>query len=229
MKTEVVLNSSDREIFGIVIKQSTKGEFLSITDLQKAYEKARWQYGWSEKNISMILQTKDVKERMYYLLLERGLIKLSIVSFMEMIEREGVSKVLKGLEVYKTTGKGDNKSVMCDPYIWMLIAMEMNPMLYAKVVIWLTDSLIFDRVDAGSEYKPMNVAINSIIEKPNYPDYAKAINSRVFGHHQTGIRNLACAKELRKIADIEKFLINAIEQKMITKEEQIFQCIQNYK
>ena len=229
MKTNVILQSTDRELFGIVIRQSTKEKYLSLTDLQKAYEKARWQFGWSDKRVSDIFSNIETKERIYYLLKEQDIIKTGFPAFMEMIEKEGVVNVLKGLEIYKTTGRGDNKAVMCDPYIWMLVALELNPMLYAKVIIWLTDSLIFDRIDAGSEYKPMNVAINSIIEKPNYPDYAKAINNKVFGHHQTGMRNIACAKELRKIADIEKFLINAIEQKMITKEERIFSCISNYK
>ncbi len=148
---------------------------------------------------------------------------------MELVEKEGITKVLKGLGVYKTTGKGENKTVMCNPYIWVLLAMELNPMIYAKVVIWITDTLIFDRIDAGSEYLPMNKAIKSIIEKPEYSKYATEINKRVFGLHQNGIRNLACAKELRKIADIEKFIINAIEQNWLRSELDIIKAIQNYK
>ena len=228
MKTNVTLHSKDRELFGVTIKQQTQNHFLSMTDLQTAYEKARWQYGWHEKHLPMIMQTKDFKERVYHLLYERDLIKVNILTFMEMVDREGITKVLKGLGVWKTTGRGTNKSVNSDPYIWVLLAMELNPMVYAKVVMWLTDSLIFDRLEAGSEFKPMNGAIKRVVERPDYRAYARAINENVFGFHQTGMRNLASAKELNRIADIEKFVINAINMKLIKSEEDILNVIKNY-
>jgi len=228
MKTEVILISTDRELFGVTIKQSSKNSFLSVSDLQKAYEKARWQYGWSDKRINDIMSGIDTKERIYFLLKERDLIKAEISVFMEMVKNEGLTKVLKGLGVYKTTGRGENKSTYSDPYIWVLLAMELNPMLYAKVIIWLTDTLIFDRLEAGAEFLPMNTAIKSIIEKPNYPEYSKTINKKVFGVHKTGMRQLASAKELRKITDIEKYVIKCIEQGFVKTEEQILSCISNY-
>lgn len=218
MKSNVVLMSKDRDLFGITIKQNTKEQFLSITDLQKAYDKARFMYGWSDRRVNDILSSIDTKERIFYLLKERDLIKADISVFMEMIKREGLTKVLKGLGLYKTTGRGENKTVMADPYIWVLIAMELNPMLYAKVVIWLTDSLIFDRLEAGSEYLPMNSKIKTIVPNPNYPEYARLINKKVFGNHIAGIRNLASSRELKSIADIEKMIIVAIDKKWIQNE-----------
>lgn len=228
MKTEVIMKSTDRELFGVTIKQSSKNAFLSISDLQKSYEKARWQYGWSERGVNTIMQTVDFKERVYHLLFERGLVKVGIPTFMEMIDNDGITKVLKGLEVYKTTGRGENKSTYADPYIWVLLAMELNPMLYAKVVIWLTDTLIFDRIEAGSEFMPMNTAIKSIVPNPKYPDYAKAINEKVFGVHQTGMRQLASAKELRKISDIEKYIIKCISQGFIKNEAMLLKVLKEY-
>lgn len=229
MKTNVLLSSSDRELFGITITQNTKEQFLSVTDLQKAYERARWQYGWSERRIDSITQTSDFRERLYYVLENQGIIKTSILGFMEMLNKEGFTKTMKGLGVWKSTGARGNNQVMCDPYIWVLLALELNPMIYAKVIIWLTDSLIFNRIEAGSEYLPMNAAIKSVIPNPDYAKFARAINEKVFGIHQSGMRNLASAKELRKIADIEKFIINAIEQKWTTTETQIISAIVNYK
>lgn len=229
MKSNVVLKSTDRELFGVTIRQQTKGNFFSITDLQKAYDKARWIYGWSEQNITSLLQSRKMQERLYHLLKERDLIKLEISSFMEMIDNEGMTKVLKGLGVWETKGRGDNKNTSADPFIWVLIAMEMNPLLYAKVVIWITDSLIFDRIDAGLEYAPMNRAIKSVLGNPDYPKFSIAINNKVFGYHQTGMRNIASAKELRKIADIEKFIINSIEAGFIKDEASILKAIYNYK
>jgi hypothetical protein len=221
MKNNVILKSVDRELFGITIRQNTKDSMLSISDLQKAYEKARFMHGWKERRIERILSTDDFKERAFHLLNERGLLKTPHSVFTEMIEKEGFVKVLKGLGVWKTTGKGENRMVVADPYIWVLVAMEMNPLLYAKVVIWLTDTLIFDRIEAGDEFKPMNSAIKSIIESPKYSEYAILINKSVFGQHQRGIRNLASAKELREIAYKEKFVTDCIESGMIQNEEML--------
>lgn len=229
MKSNVVLKSTDRDLFGVTIRQQTKGSLFSVTDLQKSYEKARWVHGWTDRRISDIMQSNSVQERIYYLLYERGIIKAELPVFMEMTNKEGIVKVLKGLGVWKTTGKGENKTVICDPYIWVLLAMELNPKIYAKVVLWLTDSLVFDRLEAGGEYLPMNAAIKKILGTPDYPKFARAINERVFGQHQPGMRNIASASELRKIADIEKFIINAIENGWLKTEEQILNAIINYK
>lgn len=230
MKTNIVMKSADRNLFGIIIKQNTKnGQSLSVTDLIKAYEKARFQYGWSEKNISMIMNSQGFIERVYHILNERGMIKVSFLSFMEFIKNEGFIKVLKGLSVWKTTGRGENKATYADPYIWVLLAMELNPLIYAKVVMWLTDSLIFNRILAGSEFVPMNRAIASIIPNPEYSLYCREINNKVFGRHERGIRDTATDKELRLISDIEKFIIQLIEQGILTNEQQLLRVITNYK
>jgi hypothetical protein len=225
METNIVLKSKDRDLFGVVIKQETKTGFLSVSELQKAYEVARWQYGWSDKRISDLQQTDAFKERVYYLLEKQGIIKTTFPAFIEMVGKEGITKVMKGLGVYKTTGARENKATYCNPYIWILLAMELNPMIYASVVTWLTDSLIFDRVEAGDEFKPMNTAIKSIVPNPSYSKYSIAINERVFGKHLTGMRNLASSSELRKITKIEQFVANGIGIGMIKNDEQIMYSI----
>lgn len=227
MKTNVILSSSDRNLFGVTICQNTKDHSLSITDLQKAYEVARWQHGWSDKRVSDILNTKQAQERLYYVLEEKGFIKTSFVAFMELVEKQGITKVLKSLGVYKTTGKGSERRTFADIYIWILLAMELNPMIYAKVIIWITDTLVFDRIEAGSEYLPMNNKIKSIIEKPNYALYAKMINEKVFGKHIAGMRNLASAKELREIADVEKQIITAIDMNWIKNEKELLKYLKH--
>lgn len=228
MKTNVTLISEDRNLFGTIIKQQTKTGMLSVKDLQEAYNYARFQYGWSDKRISDILNNKSSIERIYHILNERELVKTTFPAFMEMVEKEGITKVLKGLKVYKTTGRGENRSTYADPYIWVLIALELNPKIYAKVVMWLTDKLIFDRIEAGTYYKPMNSAIATIVKNPKYHVYAKEMNISVFGQHQTGIRNLASSKELEQLSEIERFIISAIKMKFIDDENGILLAIKNY-
>jgi len=228
MKTNQILTSTDRELFNIIIRQSTKTQMLSITDLQEAYDKGRWMYGWKERNVKTIMQSKDFRERLYYVLFERDLIKVGIPTFMEMVETEGIVKTLKGLTLWKTTGRGGKKQVMCDTYIWVLLAMELNPMLYAKVVMWLTDTLIFNRLDAGDEFLSLNMSIRSVISNPNYSLYATEINKKVFGRHERGMRNSATSQELRKISDIEKFLVNAISMSIVKNESHLLRVINEY-
>jgi hypothetical protein len=174
------------------------------------------------------MQTNDFKERVYYLLQNQGIIKTSILGFMEMVEKEGIAKVLKGLGVYKTTGARQSKVTFANPYIWILLAMELNPMIYAAVVTWLTDTLIFDRIEAGDEFRPMNNAIKKIIPNPDYKKYAIAINERVFGKHLTGMRNLASAQELKKITKIEQFISQGINMNMIKDDTQTMYAIGNF-
>ena len=228
MKTNVTMKSQDREVFGITVRQETKNGFMSVTDLQQAYEKARWMHGWSDRNIHTVLQASGTQEKVYHLLKERNLINLGFPNFTELVESKGLITVMKGLGVWKTTGRGTNRNVVCDPYIWTLLAMELNPMLYAKVIIWLTDSLIFDRMDAGDKFKPMNAAICKLLSKPDYPTYAREINMRVFGEHITGMRNLASAKELRLISEVENTVTKAIQHGWVKTEDDILKLIRTY-
>lgn len=228
MKSNVILTSTDRELFGITIRQNTKEQFLSVTDLQKSYEKGKWMYGWTGQTINQLLLTDELTKKCYGVLLECDLIKCDMSKFMEMVNENSLIAVLKGLGVYKVTGRGENKQVMAHPYIWMSIAIELNYVLYGKVIKWITDTLIFDRIEAGNEFKPMNTAISSIVHNPNYSAYAIEINKRVFGNHITGMRNLASSKELRKIADIEKMVIKAIENKWITDENKLVKFIKGF-
>lgn len=230
MKTNVVMRSVDRNLFGVVIKQNTKnGQHLSVTDLMTAYESERLNQGWSDKRLNDIMSSISFKERVYHLLNERGMIKTDLSAFMELIDKEGVVKALKSLGVWKTTGRGENKSTYADPYIWVLLAMELNPLIYAKVVLWLTDSLIFNRILAGSEFIPMNIAISKVIQDPKYALYCCEINIKVFGRHEKGVRNSASIEELQNISDIEKFVTQLIEQGFLNTESQLLSVIRNFK
>jgi len=45
-------------------------------------------HGWSERTYHKVIDTNDFKERLFYILEDKGIIKCGISQFMEMIEKE---------------------------------------------------------------------------------------------------------------------------------------------
>lgn len=148
MVTNVTMKSKgSRGLYGVVIRQETKNSFLSLTDLQEAYTRARVENGWHDKRIRDILTYEENTERIYYLLKEQGLLN-DKGDFFELVEKNGIVKTLKELKLYKCYGKGRTKVVFCQKYIWLLICQEISSKFYADVIQYLfTDkSSFFDFV-----------------------------------------------------------------------------------
>lgn len=209
MKSNVVLKSKDRVLFGVTIRQDTKNGFLSITDLQEAYFRARIEKGWSDRRIERILATNDASERIFYILEKQGIIKAQFCAFMEEVKNSSLVKVMKKYGAYKTSGARSNKNTSCNPYIWVLLAMELNPELYATVVIWLGDNLITNRIEAGDKYNELCRAA-SRFKDVDYTKIGRALNYVIFNQHEKMLRNTATQKELKEIDDIQKSLAFAI-------------------
>ena len=232
MKTNVIMKSvEDRELFGVVIKQNTKGGMLSLTDLQEAYTHARVLHGWSDKDISNILNNEQNIERIFYILREQKCFDKTTNSwfyendglshFKASVTEKSLTKVLKELELYKTTGRGENKTVYCNPYIWVLVAMELNPMIYAKVVTWLTDKLIANRIEACDLNINLRNALHSEIKDPDYSAINMALNTKIFGHHETGMRNLASEEELKKLNSLQESIAFCIRRGFLRTNEDV--------
>lgn len=210
MKTNITMKSTDRKLFGVTIRQETKTQFLSVTDLQEAYTHARIQNGWSDRNVFDVLNNKNSAERMYYILKEQGLCDSDISDFMTQVSNTSAVKVLKKYGAYKTVGARTNKQTMCNPYIWMMLALDLNPALYAKVVMWLTDNLIINRIEAGDKYNALCRAISKFPDV-DYRSVAKGINYIVFNIHEAQIRDKATAEQLKEIDDLQKSLAFAVD------------------
>lgn len=228
MVTNVTMKSQEsRELYGVVIRQETKNSFLSLTDLQEAYTHARVENGWHDKRIRDILTYEENTERIFYLLKEQELLgdKSDLTRFYEDVKKDGLVKVLKQLGVYKTAGRGENKQTLCNPYIWVLVAMELNPQLYAKVVMWLTDKLITNRIEACDLNKELRSAMAANIPSPDYPYINKTLNIKIFGHHETGMRNLASEEELHKLYRLEENIAFCIRQGFYKTNEDVIEGI----
>lgn len=215
MKTNIVLSSSDRELFGTTIRQETKTGFLNLSDLSEAYTQARVRNGWVEKNIDRIMN--DNIETIFYLLQKQGVITLQMSSFIETVKDVGFAKYMKSIGAYKTTGARHTKTVWVNPYIFVMVAMDLNPLFKANVIGWLTDQLIINRIEAGNFCKALNVSIGKFSPDGNqYMTLAKALNFIVFGKHEVGIRNTGTKEQLKELASIEEKMAFAIDMGYIS-------------
>ena len=203
---------SDRMLFDTVIRQKTKTGFLNLTDLQKCFESIRINKGWTNKNIQELISRTENIERIYYILNKQGVINLDLSKFIEVVNNKGIATSLKSFGVYRTTGARQTKTTWVDPYIWILIALELSPEMYANAVIWLTDKLILNRIEAGNYC----VALNASIKKfnptaENYMQLSKAINYITFNNHFAGIRDTGSKDQLKELASIENKMAFAID------------------
>lgn len=217
MKTNVILNSPDRVLLGVQIRQETSTGFLNLSDLQDAYDSIRVQKGWVKKHIPELISRRENIERIYYMLFEQSIIKVDLSTFIENCSNMGTTAYLKSINGYKTTGARHTKTTWCNPYIWVLLAMELNPEIYAKVILWLTDKLILNRIEAGNFYKNLTSQISKW-NNVNYALIAKLINLCVLGRHALGIRQVCTESELKSITEFEKKLAFAIEEGFIKSE-----------
>ena len=80
------------------------------------------------------------------------------------------------------------------------------------MVIWLTDQLIINRIEAGNFCKELNASIQKF--NPNgfqYMQLAKALNFITFNNHFAGIRNTGSKEQLKELSNIEEKMAFAID------------------
>lgn len=210
MKTNVIMKSTDRMLFGELVKQGTKNGELNISDLERIAAKRNAMAGYSIKQVGEVLARKDNIERIYYILRKQNVITLDISKFIEVVQEKGITTTLKLIGAWRTTGARQTKTSWANPYIWMLLALEMSPEIYGESVVWLSDKLIINRIEAGNMYNGLTAAISKFKDK-DWVVLAKALNYVIFNRHETGIRNTASQHELKELEELERQMTFAVD------------------
>ena len=83
MKTNVIMNSSDRMLFGKVVRQETKTGMLNVSDLEQVANKRNALNGYSVKHLPELISRKENVERIFYILEKQLLISVDISTFIE--------------------------------------------------------------------------------------------------------------------------------------------------
>lgn len=114
-----------RELFGIEIRVDENNNFLSLSDLQAAFDSARKVYGWSKRGIHTVLDVYNVRISIFDQLKSRGLVSYNIDTFNSEVINVGMGRYLKSLGLYITKGARKTKRVFCCDWLWKIIYFNM--------------------------------------------------------------------------------------------------------
>ena len=133
-----------RRLFDFEIKQQSKTEFFSATDLVRAGNKFRKSQNLSNFNFSAYLNNKDTK------------------IFIKELDKKFNKSIIKG--------RGRSANTWVHPLLFIDIALAINPKLKIEVYEWLMDSLLKYRNESGDSYKKMTGALwENATNKTKFP------------------------------------------------------------
>lgn len=152
MKTEVIVK---RPFMGFQIRQKSKSELMSATDLVKVGNIKRSEVGQGSFNLQMYLKRK------------------STIEFIEELQKDNK-------HVLVTDRK---KGTWVHPLLFMDIALTMDARFKVKVYEWIKDNLIKYRNDSGDSYKRMTGSLYQKVPARDFiktvPKVAKYIREEI--------------------------------------------------
>lgn len=165
MKTEVVM---ERELFGYPIHQKSKSEMFSATDLVRAGNAWRVSNGLQPFDMAAWFQQKSTKE------------------FMQELEKQ--------FGTVKIAARGRGHHTWVHPYLFIDMALAINPHLKIEVYGWLYDHLLRYRNESGDSYKKMSGAVYMAIgSKRDFPRTIQQIASTI--RREIDVKNWQSCKE----------------------------------
>ena len=126
-------------------------------------------------------------------------------------------KYVKG----KNTSKGRTKDqVWMHPYMFIKLAMWINPKFELQVIKFVYDELIKNRHLAGDNYNVLTAALATMPDI-DYKKVATAIQWIVFNRTGKNLRQQATQEQLSEISDIESKLAYAIDMGFIKSYDEL--------
>lgn len=169
MKTEVILK---RPFMGSEVRQKSKSEMFSATDLVKIGNSKRQEIGKGLFNLSAFLKNN------------------STIEFIEELQKTN-EKVI-------TKGRGKGAVTWVHPLLFIDIALSINPKFKVEVYQWLYDELVKSRNDSGNSYKLMTGNLfESSTDKTNFHKYITRVANYIKKECQVEDWNNATEKQLK--------------------------------
>ncbi len=196
MKSSVVMI---RSMGGFDVAQRTKDGFFNATTLIKQWNSVR---GNPKRDLSRFWESAKVKD------------------FMEALAEEVNLDTPEMLYVKSRASRGKNAGTWVHPYLFIKLAMWINPVFEVQVVKFVYDQLIELRHKAGDNYRSLGASA-AIYPNVNYPFLAKALNYNVFNKHFRDIRQTATPDQLDEMQKLEEQLAFAIDMGYIKTFDQL--------
>lgn len=219
MKTNVLLKSESRELLGRPISVMSKDGFVCITEVMEALTEKRREEGLAPRRLDDLMSTKGFQEKMNALVKRLNINNVcNAVKIAVKNSNLNINKLtdLKKYQMAYRRGKGKDQRWFVNPYFFVMVALELDPEIYASVVIWLTDGLVKNRNLAGDAYIRTCRSVSALVKDKNELQdkirrVAKAINFIVFNKHEDGIRNTATEDQLNEISELEISISSIID------------------
>lgn len=218
MKTEQIM---ERNLNGVVVRQSTKTSYFNANDLLAIYMSANPE---KPKYVADYFANKTTQDYI-------SAIQADILNTQN-------SHIIKSPVIEPFHSKrGRNGGTWMHPYLFIDFAMWLSPEFKLTCVKWIYDKLIDLRIEGGDTFKHVNMALFD--KKPNmapheYSNEAKMINKLVFNDPSGGQRNGASEKQLELLTKLQKLDVHYINQgldyferfKALSKAKDMFLLVQ---
>lgn len=129
MKTNQVMESIDRELEGVIVRQRTKDNYFNLND------------------ILCLVDSERIKQRLSRINFDKFLLTDNVKAFLIALETEiGSKPYIRGAK---------NRDGWVHPYFALKILTYHNPQFEVKVYKWLWDLLMQYRCNSGDSYSRM--------------------------------------------------------------------------
>jgi len=174
MVTEVIMK---RELFGKDVSQKSKSGFFSATDLVRVGNQWRISNGLEMFKLNTWLSRKSTKE------------------FIKELEKEFGESIIRS--------KAKNQHTWIHPYLFIDLALNINPQLKIEVYKWIYDELLKYRNCSGDGYKKMSGAL--FINATNKANFHKEI-----GKFARKIKDSCCVTDWNEATEDQLILRDKI-------------------
>ncbi len=188
-----------RELGLYKVSQRTKDGFFNATSLIKQWSEDKEN---PKRDLRDFFKLKGTKE------------------FLEVLNDDEALHGVDSPHVKSKASRGINAGTWVHPYLFIKIAMWLNPKFELQVIKFVYDQLINYRHKAGDNYRSL-ASSATIYPDVNFPKLAKALNWNVFNKHEKGIRQVATTEQLNELHKLEEQLTFAIDMGYIATFEQL--------
>jgi hypothetical protein len=225
-----------------VLQQQTDGGLIDISPIVDLVNEKRKMQGKVDVNVRDYFENGNSQEYLNELLQDFGLkanAGIPAITISEqnqqvtiLQEQQKITiKELKELDLYKKT-RGKYEGTWFTPLLAIDIVGWLDPAIKLHFNKLIMQELFRHRIAVSDGIRSLTNSIVSTFgeqDKDFYSDLNIVINKRVYGRHETDIRNQSSEEEYKELARIMKKVVMLIEEDVFSSVQEILSRIPNLK